>query len=357
MPHAAPYTRTERYEAIVIGGGQAGLAAAYELQRRGVDVLVLDAGARIGDSWRARWDSLRLFTPARYCGLPGLAFPAAPSHRPDKDEVGAYLESYAARFDLPVRLETVVRSMRRTGGRYEILAGALRYEATHVVIATGAFRTPRVPALAGLLAPHIEQRHSSAYVNPHLIRRGATLVVGAGGAGAQIALELSTSRPVWLAGRAVGLLPRTVVGRDLHAWAWPLLSRVTRDSLVGRRLRAYTQHGDPLIGLTPRDLAAAGVSRRGRVTDVEHGLPVCDGATIPADVVIWATGFAPDFRWIELPILGVDGVPRHRDGVVDGEPGLYVLGQRFQRTYTSALLGGVGRDAARIAERIGGPAR
>lgn len=355
MSQPVQATRTERYETIIIGGGQAGLAAGYELMRRGVDFIILDAGARTGDSWRKRWDSLRLFTPAKHSGLPGAAFPAAPAHLPDKDEVGDYLDWYAARFELPVRLGTSVRSLRRSGGRYELLAGDLRYEATNVIVATGPCQTPRIPALAGGLSPRIRQLHSSEYVNPHLLSSGATLVVGAGNSGAQIAMELAKSRKVWLAGRAVGQAPRTLFGRDLYDWLWPMLSRLNIDSFAGRQLRERARRGDPLIGMTMRDVIASGVMPVGRVTDVRGGLPVCDGNAVPADVVIWATGFQQDLSWIDLPILDADGLPRHRGGVVEGEPGLYFLGLRFQRTYTSALIGGVGSDAARIAERIGGP--
>jgi len=355
MPQDVAYSRTERYETIIIGGGQAGLAAGFELQQRGVDFLILDAGARIGDSWRRRWDSLRFFTPAKHSGLPGMAFPAAPGHLPDKDEVGAYLDAYAVRFDLPVRLGVTVRSLGRTGGRYEMLAGDLRYQATSVIVATGPHHTPRIPAFAGELSPRIRQLHSSAYVNPHLLGAGATLVVGAGGSGAQIAMELSKSRRVWLAGRAVVQAPRTLFGRDLYDWLWPVLSRLTTDSFVGRRLRERPRRGDHLVGLTMRDLTLAGVTRVGRVTEVERGLPICDGVAVPADVVIWATGFTQDLGWIDLPILDAAGFPRHRGGAVEGEPGLYFLGLPFQRSYTSSLLGGVGRDAALIAEQIAGP--
>jgi putative flavoprotein involved in K+ transport len=357
MPQAAPSARTERYETIVIGGGQAGLAAGYELQRRGVDFLILEAAGRIGDSWRRRWDSLTLFTPAKHSGLPGMPFPAAPGYLPRKDEVGDYLDAYAARFELPVRLRARVRSLRRAGGRYEVLTGDLRYESTSVVVATGPYQSPRIPALADFLSPRIQQLHSSAYVNPTLLSSGATLVVGAGASGSQIAMELSTSRKVWLAGRAVGQAPRTLLGRDLYDWFWPVLSRVTTDSVAGRRLRERAHRGDPLIGLSRRDVVASGVIPVGRVMDVERGLPVCDGVAVPAEVVVWATGFRPDLQWIDLPILDANGFPHHRGGVVDGELGLYFLGLRFQRSYTSALIGGVGRDAALIAERIAGPAQ
>ncbi len=348
--------RVERYETIVIGAGQAGLAAGYELQRRDADFLILESGSRIGDSWRRRWDSLRLFTPARYSALPGMPFPNTPSHFPDKDQVADYLERYAARFELPVRFGMRVESLSQAAGRYVIVAGGQRFEATNVIIATGPFQAPRTPALSAELAPNIQQLHSSEYVNPHFLREGPALVVGGGNSGTQIALELARFRQVWLAGEPTGRMPRALFGRDLYDWTWPVLSRLTVEGVAGRALRDRYRRGDPLIGITERELAASGVTRVGRLSAVENGLPVCDGAPMPAGVVIWATGFGQEYDWIQLPVFNEDGSVRHKLGVASDAPGLYFLGLRFQRTYTSSLLGGVGNDAAIMAEQIAGPA-
>lgn len=352
IPVAPPSARVERFEAVVVGGGQAGLAVGYHLAAQDVDFVILDAEERIGDAWRRRWDSLRLFTPAKYDGLPGLPFPAPPWHLPDKDEVADYLERYAERFDLPVRLGTRVDALTWDGERFVLRAGASRFEADHVVVATGPFQRPWVPAVAGRLSPEIHQLHSSAYRSPFDLPPGPVLVVGAGNSGAQIALELARTRKVWLAGREAGRLPRRLLGRDVFAWLWPAFTRLTLDTRLGRRLRERLRQGDPLIGISARQIADAGVMRVGRVTDERGGLPVCGGEVAEPAVVVWCTGFRPDYGWIEPAVLDEDGEPRHRRGVAADEPGLFFVGLPFQHRRTSALLGGVGEDAAFVAEEV-----
>ena len=349
---ARPSVRVERYDTIVIGGGQAGLAVGQQLAARGVDFLILDGERRVGDAWRRRWDSLRLFTPARYSGLPGMPFPAPPSHLPDKDEVADYLARYAERFARPVRLDTRVESLSWDGARYVARAGDVIFEAENVVVATGPFHRPSIPAVAARLAPDVHQLHSSRYRSPFDLPDGPALVVGAGNSGAQIALELARFRKVWLAGRDVGRLPRRVLGRDVYDWIWPLLDRATLDTRAGRRLRERARRTDPLVGIPERQLRESGVVRVGRVTEERGGLPVCGGEALQPRVVVWATGFVPDFRWIDLPVLDDRGHPRHRRGVAEGAPGLFFVGLRFQHRLTSALLGGVGADAAFVAGRV-----
>jgi putative flavoprotein involved in K+ transport len=344
--------RVERYDTIVIGAGQAGLAAGYFLAMRDADFLIIDAGSRVGNSWRQRWDSLRLFTPAAYSGLPGMAFPAAPMHLPDKDEVADYLERYAERFELPIRLDTRVESLSWNGERYVIEAGVVTYEADQVVVATGPFQTPRIPSIATQLSPTIHQIHSSQYRNPFELPPGPVLVVGAGNSGAQIALELARFREVTLAGRSTGSIPRNILGRDIYRWIWPILTRLTADTSLGRKLRKRTSHGDPLVGFGPSLLADAGVTRVGRVDEIRDGVALSDGKKIEASVVVWATGFSQDFRWINLPLPMDGGAPRHARGVVAEAPGLYFVGRRFQHRLTSALLGGVSADAEYVVDRL-----
>lgn len=344
--------RTVRVETLVIGGGQAGLAIGQQLGERDIDVLILEAGSRVGDAWRKRWDSLRLFTPALRNGLPGMPFPAPASHLPDKDEVADYLERYAERFDLPIELDTQVESLEWDGERYVARAGERTFEAESVVVATGPFQRPRVPALAARLSAGIRQLHSSEYRNPLDLPEGPVLVVGVGNSGAQIAMEVARCHPVWLAGEPVGHIPRRFLGRDIYDWLWPLMSRLTVDTRLGRRMREKMRRGDPLVGIPASAFAASGVRRVGRMTEVRDGLPVCDGEVIAPRTIVWSTGFRPDFSWIRLPILGEDGYPRHERGVTIGQPGLFFIGLRFQYRMMSALLGGVGGDAARIAEAV-----
>jgi putative flavoprotein involved in K+ transport len=344
--------RVERFDTIVVGGGQAGLAVGHHLAARDVDFAILDAEPRVGDAWRRRWDSLRLFTPAAYSALPGMPFPAPPSHLPDKDEVADYLERYAQRFDLPVRSGMRVDSLAWDGERYALRAGAARVEADNVVVATGPFQRPRVPDVAARLAPDIHQLHSSEYRSPFSLPDGPALVVGAGNSGAQIALELARFRRVWLAGTETGRIPRRLLGRDIYDWLWPVLTRLTIETRAGRRLREHHRRGDPLVGIPARQLDEAGIVRTGRVTEARGGLPVADGRTLAPSVVIWCTGFSPDYRWIELPVLDERGAPRHHRGVATGAAGLFFVGLRFQHSATSALLGGVGADAAFVAARV-----
>ena len=346
--------RVERYDVVVIGGGQAGLATGYWLAQHDVDFVVLDANPRVGDAWRNRWDSLQLFTPARYNGLPGLSFPAAPYHLPGKDEVADYLEWYAQVFDLPVRNNVRVRSVRRGVRGYEILCDRSDFEADNVIVATGPFHTPSIPGLARDLDPSILQLHSSDYRNAAQLPEGEVLVVGAANSGAQIALDVSRTHNALLAGRSVGSLPRRILGRDLFDWLYATVMRPGTDSIIGRRMQRSTLSStDKLIGFTERDLTTPTLRRVGRVAGARDGKPLLDDGRV-ADVrsIVWSTGFRPDFRWIELPVFDANGLPRHVRGVVQDQPGLSFVGLRFQHRLNSSLIGGVGADAEYVARAV-----
>jgi putative flavoprotein involved in K+ transport len=349
---SSPLARVEFYDTIVVGGGQAGLAAGYHLAQKDIDFLILDGNDRVGDSWRNRWDSLQLFTPAKYSGLPGLQFPGRPLALPDKNQVGDYLERYAEQFDLPVRSSTWVKHLERDCNRFVLYSEHVTYQANSVIVTTGPFQTPRVPALASQLPRAVRQFHSSEYRNPSQLPPGDVLVVGVGNSGAQIAMELAQSRRVWLAGRESGHLRRRLLGRDLYDWIWPIFTRFDADTVIGRRMKRRTRATDPLIGIAPTDIVRSGVTRVGKLTEVRDGQPFCEDRAVDPDVVIWCTGFTADYGWIALPVFGDDGYPRHDRGVVAEAPGLYFLGLRFQHRRTSALIGGVGADAAYIADVI-----
>jgi putative flavoprotein involved in K+ transport len=348
---------SEQFEVVVIGGGQAGLSVGYHLQQQGRDFVVLDTNERIGDSWRKRWDSLRLFTPSRYNGLPGLPFPAH-SH-PTKDEMAAYLEAYAARFELPVRTGVKVDRLSRRESRFVVTAGDLRFEAVNVVVATGGYHGPRVPDFAPELDPDIVQLHSSEYRRPSQLREGDVLVVGAGNSGAEIALEVSRSHRVYLSGRHPGsepTRPGSVADRLITPVIWFVFSHVlTVNTPLGRKAAAQLRsHGLPLGRVKPADLLAAGVERiHARTVAARDGLPLlADGRLLDVTNVIWCTGYQSDFGWIALPIFDHDGEPIHERGVIATEPGLYFVGLFFLSAATSSLVGGVGRDAAFIAKHI-----
>jgi putative flavoprotein involved in K+ transport len=348
----------ERFETVVIGGGQAGLAMGYHLTRRGRPFVILDANERIGDSWRKRWDSLRVFTPARLDGLPGMPFPARASSFPTKDEVADYLAAYAARFDLPVRTGVQVDGLARFEDRFMVTSGDRRFEADNVVVAPGAYHNPRVPAFAPDLDPAIVQAHSSAYRNPAQLQDGGVLVVGAGNSGAEIALEASRGHRTWLSGRDTGHEPvRAGSGPDrlFTPLMWFAATHVlTLRTPVGRKVqRTFRSKGIPLARIRRNDLAAAGVELVPRTAGVHGGSPVLeDGRVLDVANVIWCTGFAPDLSWINLPVFNQDEDPVHDRGVVESEPGLYFIGIYFLYALSSVLIGGVGRDAEHIARHI-----
>jgi putative flavoprotein involved in K+ transport len=349
---------TTHYDTLVIGAGQAGLAAAWHLKQRGTRFLVLDAAAEIGASWRRRWDSLRLFTPVRYNALPGMPFPGAPYALPAKDDVADYLGSYSARFSLPVRLGTHVESLTKDGDLFQLATNAGTFDARSVIVATGAYHQPYVPDFASGLSPAIAQRHSSGYRNPDELPEGDVLVVGAGNSGAQIAAELAAAgRRTWLSGRDTGAIPRRFLGRDVYDWLWWTVLRPSVDSRFGRRLMGGRMFaGDPLVGFTRRELAHPLLTFAGRTVGVAGGHPVLEDGRVLDNIrtVLWCTGFRPDFRWIRLPVFGPDGYPLHRRGIVAGAPGLGFVGLRYQYRVGSSLLGGVGEDAAHVVRQLAG---
>jgi putative flavoprotein involved in K+ transport len=348
----------ELFETVIIGGGQAGLTAGHYLAKHDRSFVILDANERIGDAWRKRWDSLRLFTPACFSGLPGLPIPAPAWSFPTKDELADYLEAYAARFELPVRTGFTVERLSRANGRFVVSAGERRFEATNVIVATGAHQVPRLPAFAAKLDPRIVQLHSSEYRNPSQLAEGDVLLVGAGNSGAEIAAELSRTHRCWLAGPKTGEIPvrhgsfPSRFGFRLFRFVGHRVLRI--DTRIGRKLGPkLTAKGDPLIRTRVKDLVAAAVQRVPRVVWVEDGLPVLeDDSVLDVANVVWCTGFRIDFGWIDLPVFGDDGQPLHYRGVVESEPGLYFLGLVFLYSVSSDVLPSRGRDAKYIAKHI-----
>jgi putative flavoprotein involved in K+ transport len=357
MPERTP----ARVETVIIGGGQAGLSVGHHLAGRGRPFVVLDANQRVGDAWRRRWDSLRLFTPARYDGLAGLPFPGPPHSFPTKDQVADYLEAYATRFQLPVRTGVRVDRLTKADGGFLVTAGDRSWEAANVVVAMASFQVPRVPAFAPALDPGVLQLHAGSYRNPSQLREGGVLVVGAGNSGAEIALEVAGRHPTWLAGRESGHVPFRIEGAAARFVFQPLLFRVvghrvlTVDTPIGRRLRPrLLAHGAPLVRVRPRDLAAAGVGRVPRVVGVRDGRPLlADQRVLEVANVIWCTGFDPDLSWIDLPVFGADPrEPRPHRGVVADQPGLYFVGLTFLYAMSSGFLPGVDRDARHVVQAI-----
>lgn len=336
-------------DTLIIGAGQAGLAAAYHLQRAGVASILVEQAAAVGQQWATRYDSLRLFSPAWASALPGLPWPGNRRRYPTKDEAAGYLRQYAAHFDFDVHLNQPITHLDRSAaGLFEArTAAGTRYHARRVIVCTGGYAAPRVPAWAAGLPPAVLQWHSSAYRRPaQLPGAGPVAVVGSGNSALQIAADLAaTGRPVYVAfDIRVGLMPNNTA-------MWLLL-----DTLG---LMRASRHG-PLGGWMqrrPEPVVAADMHRLRRFPNV-HFIGRAQGAagagllgqaaSTPAlAAVVWATGFQPDYAWLRLPALGPDGLPRHHRGL-SVVPGLAFLGLPWLDSRSSALLGGVGRDAQRV---------
>lgn len=341
----------EQLEVAVVGGGQAGLAMGYYLREQGLRFAIFERGDSTAPAWRERWDSLTLFTPRRYSALPGLPFPGHPDGYPTRDDVIAYLERYAEEFDLPIELESTVSRVSQDDGRFVLELGERTVTADQVVVATGPFQTPYVPKFAGELDAEVRQAHSTGYRRPSDVLEGTVLVVGGGNTGYQIAKELSGTHKVLLSvGSKQKPLPQRIAGRDLFWWLTKTgLIHKTVESRLGQRLKGR----DTLIGSSPRKLKRRyGIEGKPRAT-ATSGRTVTfeDASEVEVDAVIWATGYRPDYSWIDLPILDSNGRLRHRRGVTD-VPGHYFLGLTWQHTRGSALIGWVNDDAEFLAGRI-----
>jgi putative flavoprotein involved in K+ transport len=348
-------------DVIVIGAGQAGLSVGYHLARAGLRFVILEGNERVGDSWRKRWDSLRLFTPAKFNGLEGMPFPAPANSFPTKDEMAAYLESYAARFQLPVRTGVRVDRVHRQGSRYHVEAGALRLQAHQVVVAMANYQRAKTPVFASALPGHVRQLHSSDYRNLAQLAPGPVLVVGSANSGAELALEFARGgHPTLMAGPDTGQVPFQMDGLLGRALLARLVLRfvfhrlLTIRTPMGRKARPrMLTKGHPLIRVKNQHLAAAGVQRVPRMTGVREGRPLLeDGRALEVANVIWCTGYHPGFTWLDLPVFGSDGEPSQVGGVVDSEPGLYFVGLAFLFAMSSSMIHGVGRDARRIVKTI-----
>jgi putative flavoprotein involved in K+ transport len=350
---------SDYFETVIIGAGQAGLAAAYHLTQQDRSFVILEANDRVGDNWRKRFDSLKLYSPARFDALPGWPMPVPAWTYPTKDELADYFEAYAERFELPIITGVSVDSLRRYGDGYVIRAGAHRFVADNVVVASGTFQDPIVPDFADQLDPAITQMHSSDYRNPSALQDGRTLVVGCSHSGADIALEVAPTHETILSGRVNAEVPFDIEGRIARVVIpvmWFVANHVlTMKTPMGRTMRHHVrEHGGPLLRVKRAHLDAAGVERTEcRVAGVVGGRPALDdGRVLDVANVIWCTGFGKDISWIEIPVTGEDGWPEQERGVVASSPGLYFVGLPVLYAFASMLVGGVGRDAKYVAAHI-----
>jgi putative flavoprotein involved in K+ transport len=322
----------------------------YHLSKSGRRFQIVDANAELGETWSRRWDSLKLFTAAQYDNLPGMTFPGPRDSYPSKDDVANFLQTYANKFELPVKLNTRVTCLRQNE-LFEAQTDQGHIQAHNVVVATGPFQSPFIPPMAKDLDPDVFQLHSVDYRRPSSVPAGRVLVVGAANSGCQIALELSATHPVEISvGKHLPTIPQRPLGRDVWWWATLVgITRIQSESRVGKRLSTR----DQVIGGGLRELKRNGVVVRPRLSAAEgRSATFADGTSSQYDVVLWATGFRTDFSWIEIPeAKDAQGGIKHQRGVTP-VPGLYLLGLTWQHTRTSALLGWVTNDAEFLAEEI-----
>ncbi len=351
---------SEQFKVVVIGAGQAGLSVGYYLKKHDIPFVILDANKRVGDSWRNRWDSLRLFTPAKFDSLAGMPFPASPNSFPTKDEMADYLENYAKHFDLPVRTGVKVVGLSKEGESYCINAGDKHFQAKHVVVAMSNFQNPKIPEFAKKLNPDITQLHSYYYRNPAQLQTGNVLVVGAGNSGSELALEAAkNNHEVWLSGRDTGHLPFNIESAIAKTLLIRLVIRfifhriLTTGTPIGRKVRPkLTSMGGPLIRNKPKQFVAAGIKRVPKVIGVKDGLPLLENnEVVNVKNVVWCTGFHPSFSWIDIPVFK-DREPMQERGIVKNEPGLYFSGLHFLYSLSSTMIHGTSRDAEYVANEI-----
>lgn len=345
--------RAHPVDVLIIGGGQAGLGAAYWLHRTtDLAVQIIDRAA-VGASWLERWESLRLFTPRRFSALPGMRFPAG-ERFPTKTEVADYLRCYAHRSGVPVQTGHHVQRLTENGGEFRVETSRSVIQARHVVIATGPFAAPYVPLAGRDLSDSVFQLHSSGYRRPGDIPDGDVVIVGGGNSAAQLAVELAdTHRVTIVSPRPLWFLPATLLGADLYWWLYLTGTLNARaSSPVSRYVR---RRGDAIIGTDLRREIKVG--RVGLLTQRVTGatgrdLVLADGSRVRAENVLWCTGFRPDLRWLQVPgALDAAGEPVHRRGA-SPVPGLHWMGLPWQTRLNSSIIDGVDRDARATAKRI-----
>ncbi len=355
---------TTTLDTVVIGAGVAGLHTARLLAARGVDFELIEAADRVGDTWRERYRSLRLFTPRRWAELPGMRLDIGFFEYPTGVEFGDYLERCAAAIGAHVRLSTrVERLTLDADGRFRLaLSTGDEIVAAHVVVATGAHHVPLVPPFAGDLDPAIHQLHSLDYRGPEDLEPGSVLVVGAANSGTDIALEAAASgHETRISGRHPGQIPPdidTAIGNLMSGLFLRRLRATTIDTERGRAfLAANRGHGVNLVRNKTRDLEKAGIAQVARVAGVRDEMPLLEsGETLDVANVVWCTGSTPDFGWIDIAgVLSPDGVA-HRRGMVDAVPGLAFVGLPFQYSVMSPTLVGMRPDAEYVVEQLLAPA-
>jgi putative flavoprotein involved in K+ transport len=344
----------KHWDVVVIGGGQCGLAAGYYLKKFNLDFIIIDENNKPGDSWRKRWDSLSLFTPSQHDDLPGMKFNMPKNSFPTKNQMADFLEEYASKFSLPILSNVRVNNLKENNGVFEIDSTAGNLTAHKVIVATGTHPKPYIPNISSELSHEIYQIHSSDYKNPESLPAGDVLVVGAGTSGIEIALEVSKTHTTYISGKPTFHIPDSLFKYGGEAYWWFIYNILTIKTPVGKKAKEKILHsGGPLIRVSADDLKGAGVITLPRVTGSKNAMPMlADGNVIDVSSIIWSTGYKPDYSWIRINITNGTGWPLNKRGISTTTPGLYFVGIPFQFGLTSGLVGGVGRDAKYISQRM-----
>lgn len=340
---------------VIIGGAQAGLSMAYHLKKMEKSFIVVDGEEEIGASWLNRWDSLKLFTPTEYNHLPGLKFNAPKGHYPSKYEVSDYFKSYVKKFDIPVQLNTLVTSVKKSVKGFHVIYNEGEILAKNIIVATGPFHIPYTPPCHTKISEEVLQMHSNYYKNSKQLQEGDVLVVGGGDSGYQILDEISKdkkSKMVYFSGDTkVKTLPQQFLGKTL--WWWFTLIgflKFNKYSWIGKKISTSLQ---PVIGTDVKEiLSRENVVTVGRTKDALDNEVVFENKKVTSiKNIIWATGYRPNFKWIEGLELDSDNYPKNYRGVSNIE-GLYFIGLPWMYTRGSATLGGVSKDASYLADII-----
>jgi len=349
----------DQYDTVVIGGGQTGLIVGHALQEQGTDYVILDAGARVGDAWRSRWDSLRLFTQAFMNGLPGMDFPANRNSFVTKDQVADFLEQYATAMNLQLRSGARVERLHHDGTRFVVDVDSQEVKARNVIVAMADYQKPNIPEFAPELDPGTVQLHTTQYKSPSQLQDGPVLIVGLGNSGADIALDVSPTHPTIVSGTESGSVPFPLeswfgrhIGTRLVRFA--TVRVINTSTPIGRRARPkMITKSSPLVRVRAKELEQAGVSRVERISGIQDGRPLTqDGQVLDVANVIWCTGYRPGFEWIDLPVFDDGGRPIHQRGVVPEMPGLYFVGLFFLHALWSETITGVQPDVKHIIKHL-----
>ena len=336
---------------IIIGAGQAGLAIAYYLNKQNANYLIVDANSETGAPWLKRWDSLKLFTPSEFNHLPGMKFPHKKGHYANKYEVADYLKKYVDKFDIPIEFNQKIISLKKESKVFILKSDTKEFTAKNVIIATGPFHKPFTPKCHTKISKDIIQIHSEHYKSPNQLQEGATLVVGAGDSGVQILSEVSeNNKPVYFSGNTnIMSIPQEFLGKTLWWWFSKIgFLTAHKYSWIGKKL---SKGGQPVIGTDVKTLfKKKNVTCVGRTLDANEETITFEKEEV-SDIknIVWATGFKPNFNWIEGIELDDDSYPKNYRGVSDNIEGLYFLGLPWLYTRGSATLGGVKKDAKYLA--------